>query len=51
MSIPHLKGGGVVWTYEKDHIINERRNTNLLDYMGLIINYLGKRRVGLIERY
>ena len=32
-----------------DHIINESSNTKLLDYVGLIINYLRKRGVGSLR--
>ena len=50
MSILRPKGWGVNWTCDKDNIIEEMRNIKLLDYMGLIINYLKKRRVWGAER-
>ena len=34
----------------KDHIIDKRRTTKIMEYMGLIINYLRKTRVGGLER-
>ena len=47
VSVPHPIGVNIVWTCVNDHIINESSNTKLLDYVGLIINYLRKRRVGV----
>ena len=51
VSIPYLKGGGIfglVWSILS---WRESSNTKLLDYVGLIINYLRKRRVVVLERY
>ena len=38
---------GLVW---KIILLGKRRTKNKLDHMGLIINYLNKRRVGGLER-
>ena len=46
LGLEHVKGGEIVWNFVKDHIIDKRRTTNILDYMGLIVNYLRKRRSG-----
>ena len=32
VAVPHTKGGGVVWTCVKDHIINEKEDYK---YIGL----------------
>ena len=50
VSVPHPKGGAFVWTCAKDHIFNEKKDYKKLDYVGLIINHLRKRRVGGLER-
>ena len=50
VSVPNPKWGSIVWTCVKYHIIYKRRTTNILEYVGLIINYLRKRRVGGIDR-
>ena len=50
MSVSNLKGGAIFWICVKDHIIDERRTTQILDYMGLILNDLRKRRMGGLER-
>ena len=51
MSVPHPKGGAIVWTCVKDHIIDEKEGYKDIGLRGLIINYLRKRRVGGLERY
>ena len=53
MSVPHPKGGGGELFGLALMIISstKRSNTNLLDFLGLIVNYLRKRRVGGLERY
>ena len=49
MSIPHLKGGNIVWNFVKDHIIEEKEQYEAIGLRGF--DYLRKRSVGGLERY
>ena len=46
MSVTHPKGGKCFGLVSRIISLRKRSNTMLLDYVGLIINYLKKRRVG-----
>ena len=46
LSIPHPKGGDIVWTCLKRHIIKEKELHKAIGLVVLIINYLKKRRLG-----
>ena len=50
MSVPHTKGGEIVWTCVKDHIIDEKEYYKDIGLRGFIINYLSKRGVGGLDR-
>ena len=50
MSIPHLKGGQLFGLVGRIVSSTKSRTTKIFDYMGLIINYLRKRRVGGLYR-
>ena len=50
VSTPLPKGGKIVWTCVKDHIIDEKEQYKSIGYVGLIINYLRKRTAAGLER-
>ena len=46
VSVPHPKGGTIVWTRVKYHIIDEKEDYKEIGLVGSTIAYLRKNRVG-----
>ena len=46
MAVPHPRGGGLFGLVWSIILLGERRSTEKLDYVDLIINYFKKRRGG-----
>ena len=50
VSVPHPKGGTIVWTCVKDHIIYEQEDYKEIGILGTYYKLIKERRVGVNDR-
>ena len=46
LSVPHPKGGAIVWTFVKDHIIDEKEYYKDIGLCGFNSNFFEEEEVG-----